>query len=269
MVISAQRSALADSVVGAALLAGSANVIMQLARPPVGYGVLESRVESGNIFRHPMKRTRTTLTYLAVAVLGTDEERLAYRRAVDKVHAQVRSTESSPVAYNAFDQDLQLWVAACLYRGVEDTAGVFLRGDPKRFYPDSAVLGTTLQVRREQWPADREAFERYWTSALDEVHIDDTMRRYLTDLAELRFLPRFLSILLGRFNRFVTTGFLPPEFREQMRLPWSERRQHRFDVLMAAIAAVAQRLPGPLRRFPFNFYLYDLRKRLRTGRHLV
>ena len=121
-------------------------------------------------------------------MLGTDEERLAYRRAVDKVHAQVRSTESSPVAYNAFDQDLQLWVAACLYRGVEDTAGVFLRGDPKRFYPDSAVLGTTLQVRREQWPADREAFERYWTFALDEVHIDDTMRRYLTDLAELRSL---------------------------------------------------------------------------------
>ena len=67
----------------------------------------------------------------------------------------------------------------------------------------------------------------------------------------------------------MTTGFLPPEFRTQMRLPWSERRQRRFDVLMAAIAAVAQRLPGLLRRFPFNFYLYDLRKRLRTGRPLV
>ena len=37
----------ADGLVGAALLAGPANVIMQLARPGVGYGVVESRVESG------------------------------------------------------------------------------------------------------------------------------------------------------------------------------------------------------------------------------
>jgi uncharacterized protein (DUF2236 family) len=265
----ARQPKLADSAVGAALLAGSANVIMQLARPPVGYGVVESRVESGNLFHHPMKRTRTTLTYLSVAFFGTDEERLAYRRAVDQVHARVRSTESSPVAYNAFDPDLQLWVAACLYRGVEDTTRVFLGGDPARFYPESAVLGTTLQVRPEQWPADRDSFERYWKSALDDVRIDDTIRRYLMNIVDLKFLPRIFSVLFGRFQRFVTTGFLPPEFRDQMRLAWSARRQRRFDALMAAIGAVSRRLPGPLRRFPFNFYLYDFRLRLRTGRPLI
>ena len=52
---------------GVALLAGPANVIMQLARPGVGYGVKESRVESGRVDRHPIKRARTTFTYLAVA----------------------------------------------------------------------------------------------------------------------------------------------------------------------------------------------------------
>lgn len=66
----------------------------------------------GRLFSHPVKRTRTTVTYLAVAVLGTDDERKAYRRAVNKQRAQVRSTESSPVRYNAFDPGLQLWVAA-------------------------------------------------------------------------------------------------------------------------------------------------------------
>ena len=40
---------------------------MQLARPGAGYGVMESRVESGRADRHPIKRARTTLTYLAVA----------------------------------------------------------------------------------------------------------------------------------------------------------------------------------------------------------
>lgn len=35
-----------DSLMGVALLAGPANVIMELAMPGVGYGVLESRVEA-------------------------------------------------------------------------------------------------------------------------------------------------------------------------------------------------------------------------------
>ena len=96
------------AMVGAGLMGGTANIIMQLARPGVGYGVVESTVDSGRLFLHPVKRTRTTLTYLAVAAIGTDEERRLYRRAVDRSHAKVRSTEASPVPYNAFDQELQL-----------------------------------------------------------------------------------------------------------------------------------------------------------------
>ncbi|MGI8678255.1 MAG: oxygenase MpaB family protein [Jatrophihabitans sp.] len=57
-------------------LAGSANVIMQLALAPVGYGVVESAVESGQATRHPVKRARTTFTYLAVAMLGNDDARV-------------------------------------------------------------------------------------------------------------------------------------------------------------------------------------------------
>ena len=51
-----------DTLMGMALLLGPANVIMQLARPGVGYGVMESRVESGRIDLHPIKRARTTFT---------------------------------------------------------------------------------------------------------------------------------------------------------------------------------------------------------------
>ncbi len=45
------------------------------------------------------------------------EERAFYRRQVNRSHALVRSAADSPVRYNAFDPRLQLWVAACLYRG--------------------------------------------------------------------------------------------------------------------------------------------------------
>jgi uncharacterized protein (DUF2236 family) len=108
--------------------AGAANVIMQLSWPEVGYGVVESKVDSGNLFKHPWKRARTTFQYLAVAVFGNDEDRAAYREAVDAAHRQVRSTSASPVSYNAFDRDLQMWVAACLSVGLEDTYQL-LRGE--------------------------------------------------------------------------------------------------------------------------------------------
>lgn len=92
----------------------AANVIMQMSWPEVGYGVAESRVESGSLVHHPWKRLRTTAQYLTVAILGTDEEKNAYREAVNVAHRQVRSTDDSPVKYNAFNRELQLWVAACL-----------------------------------------------------------------------------------------------------------------------------------------------------------
>ncbi|WP_020670810.1 oxygenase MpaB family protein [Amycolatopsis nigrescens] len=268
-----QEAVLDEAMVGAALLAGGANVIMQLARPGVGYGVAESRVHSGSLFRHPVKRTRTTLTYLAVATMGTDEEKKQYRLGVNKAHAQVYSRESSPVQYNAFDRDLQLWVAACLYRGVEDTFTAFV-GPPDQetvdtLYRASATLGTTLQVPPERWPADRDAFEKYWNDALAEVSIDDAIRRYLYDLTMLRFLPRFLSVPLGPFNRFVTTGFLPPRFRAEMRLDWSPRQQRRFDRLTKVIAKLVQWQPRVLRQFPYNLCMWDLRRRIKAGRPLV
>jgi len=121
-----QPSCADNPMMGVALLAGPANVIMQLARPGVGYGVLESRVESGRVDLHPIKRARTTFTYLVVATQGSDEQKAAFREAVDSAHRQVRSTADSPVKYNAFDRDLQLWVGACLYKGNVDVHRIFL-----------------------------------------------------------------------------------------------------------------------------------------------
>jgi uncharacterized protein (DUF2236 family) len=264
---------LQDTLTGPGLLAGAANVIMQLSWPEVGYGVVESRVDSGNLFRHPVKRTRTTLTYLAVAVLGDDTDRAAYRRAVNTSHAQVRSGPSSPVAYNAFDQELQLWVAACLYRGLEDVQRLFGERlepeDAERLYRESAVLGTTLQVRPERWPADRDAFERYWLDGLERVAIDDTVREHLTAVMTMKWLPAVISRPLGPFNRFVTTGFLPPRFREQMHLSWSPARQRRFERCAHVLGAAVRRLPGWAQAFPYNVLLWDLRRRIRAGRPLV
>ncbi|WP_163504960.1 oxygenase MpaB family protein [Fodinicola acaciae] len=263
-----------DLVIGLAVIGGGANVIMQLSWPGVGYGVYESKVDSGSLFRHPVKRTRTTLSYLAVAMLGTPAERRAYRLAVNKSHAQVRSSPSSPVKYNAFDPELQLWVAACLWKGFEDSYRYFgsrplTDAEWDHLYREAAVLGTTLQVPEDRWPADRAAFEAYWRDGVARISIDDTVRGYLRDLASLRFLPWIVGAPLAPMNRFFTTGFLPPEFRDQMRLPWTDRDQRLFDRTLAAMAAAVRLMPRPVRIFPMNAYMWDVRRRIRAGKPLV
>jgi uncharacterized protein (DUF2236 family) len=264
-------------MLGVGLLAGAANVIMQLSRPGVGYGVVESRVESGRIDRHPIKRARTTFTYLAVSANGTPEQQAAYRRAVNGAHAQVYSTEESPVSYNAFDPELQMWVGACMYKGVVDIYKIFVgeiddRG-AEQLFEEGIALGTMLQVPREMWPADQAAFDRYWEESMAEVHIDDEVRDFLWPIAAGRVrgakLPASVQRKLDDFNLLITGGFLPQRFRDEMALDWDDEKQRRFDRLMKRIRFVNDLLPTVIRQFPFNWMLKDLDWRIRTGRPLV
>lgn len=263
----------ADLLNPAAVLAPAANVIMQLSSPGVGYGVLESPVDSGNVYKHPFKRARTTGTYLAAATIGTAADRRLIRSAVDGVHARVRSGASSPVAYNAFDPKLQLWVAACLYRYYVDQHEFLYGPLPEdaadAVYDDARRLATTLQVRDEMWPADRAAFDEYWTRSLDDLHIDPPVRRHLRGVAEMAFLPWPVRAVAGPFNLFATAGFLPPEFRSMMRLRWSAAQQRRFEWLLAALRLADRVIPQRLWLDGYRLYLWDMRVRARLGRHIV
>lgn len=266
-----------DGLMGVALLAGAANVIMQLGRPGVGYGVMESRVESGRVDRHPIKRARTTFTYLAVATKGTDKQKAAFRRAVNGAHAQVYSLDESPVSYNAFDKDLQLWVGACLYKGGVDIYRLFVgemdEQTAERHYQEGVALGTTLQVPEDMWPKDRAAFDEYWQESLDKVHIDDAVREYLWPIAAGRVrgvkLPGTVQRAMDSFNLLITAGFLPQRFRDEMQLDWDAAKQRRFDRVIGVLRTVNNLLPRFIRQFPFNVLLKDVDRRIRTGRPLV
>lgn len=269
---------MADGLFGISLMAGSANVIMQLARPGVGYGVLESKVDSGRADLHPIKRARTTIGYLAVVAMGTEAERQAFKKAVDGSHRQVRSTKDSPVKYSGFDPELQLWVAACLYKGSVDLYRMFY-GEmddeaAEQHYQEAKIFGTALQMKDDMWPADREAFDKYWQDQLNtNIHIDGPVREYLHRIAAARMrgltLPGPLHKLVEGPMLFITTGFLPQRFRDEMQLPWDAKKQRQFDALIAALRVANNVTPGPLRRFPFNALMADMRWRMRTGRPLV
>jgi uncharacterized protein (DUF2236 family) len=258
---------------GLGLAPAGANVVMQLSRLPVGHGVAESRVESGALTRHPLKRTRTTLGYIAASLLGDDEMREYVRREVNRQHREVHSGEGDAVSYNAFDPELQLWVAACMYRGALD-ATTLREGAPSpetvaEIYRHCSRFATTLQVGSEMWPDSPADFETYWKDALTLVSMDETTRDYLRGFVRLTFLPRALSIWLGPLHEFITAGFLPETFRSELGLVWDDRRQRRFEAICRAGVATHRVLPRVAREFPFNLVWWDTQRRFRRGRSFV
>ncbi|OBA93232.1 hypothetical protein A5662_20230 [Mycobacteriaceae bacterium 1482268.1] len=251
----------------------AANVVMQLGRPGVGYGVVESKVDSGSILKHPWKRLRTTSQYLAVAVFGNERDRAAFRAAVDVAHRQVVSTVDSPVRYNAFDRDLQMWVAACLFVGLEDTYKL-LRGEmtpeqAEQFYRSGWPLGTTLQVTEDQWPATRADFDSYWDEACKQVVIDEPVRKYLMELINLRMINPLLGLPFRPLLKFLTVGFLAPVFRDALGVRWGAGRQRLFEWLFLLVAFVNRFLPVFIRQGGSFLVLADVRRRVRAHSSLV
>lgn len=263
----------ADAMDFWAFAGGAANVIMQLSWPEVGYGVAESKVESGSLMKHPWKRARTTFQYLAVAILGTEKDRTAYREAVDGAHRQVKSEPGSPVRYNAFTRDLQMWVAACLFVGLEDTYqllhGPMTDEQAEGFYRSSFTLGTTLQVTTNQWPATRADFDDFWNTACQRVAMDDVVRSYLTDLLDLRMVAFPLRWIYGPLLHFLTVGFLAPVFRDAMGVQWTATDQRRFQNLFLFVAFVNMFLPRSIRQGGSVFLLRLLRRRIKRHKPLI
>lgn len=262
-----------DLLTPATVSLAGANIIMQLAQLPVGRGVAESTVDSGNLYSHPIKRARTTFGYVMIAVFGTDEERAALAHAVTEVHRQVRSRPGDPVRYTALDPKLQLWVAACIYRGFEDGYAVLYGPPPPELfdltYRHGARLATMLQVPDSMWPPDRAAFAAYWAEAESSIEMDEVTRAYLYDFAGLGFLPWPVPKLFGWYHRAVTAGFLPAAFRRELGLAWSRREQRAFALNRRVLRIANALTPRPLRALPFDLYLWDMRRRIRNDRRIL
>jgi uncharacterized protein (DUF2236 family) len=258
---------------GLMLAPASANVVMQLSRRGVGRAVAESKVAGGSLMRRPLKRTRTTLAYIWVALYGSDDDRSEMGRNVDAQHRHVRSCPDDDVTYDAYDADLQLWVAACMYVGSMQGYET-LYGRPSDVVAEELLaqcgrFATTLQVPANRWPRDSAAFDEYWSSGEALVQMDEVTGAYLHDFVDLRFLPRPVALVLRPLNRLITGGYLGPVFRDALGMSWSTAEQRRFDRLRLVIKWLNRVLPSPLAQFPWNLVRYDTRRRLARRLPLV
>lgn len=255
---------LADFVGEAALLLGAGSAVMnQLALVGVGRGV----AEHSDTLDRPLDRLRTTLTYVFVMTLGTEEERRVVARMVNKAHRVVRGD-----GYTAYDPHLQLWVAATLARSgeqiYEKTFGPMDGASRERAYLDARIFGSALQMPEDLWPATRADFEVYWERMQDELAPDPAVRRYAGALLSTRGAPLLMKPSIA-LQDLVTRGNLSPHVREVLGLPWSSRDQRRYDAFWALFRTVYPRVPKALRTVHARLVLRGMRKRLRQNRRVI
>ena len=257
----------AKDIAGEALhLAGGGRaLLLQIAHPAIGRGV----VEHSDFANRIEQRLHATMTFMYASVYATPEEVQFVRRSVNRAHAPVRSDarEGTP-GYNAFDPELQLWVAATLYQTTlmlfERVFGAVPAVDGERLYREFCAQLSVLQLRPESWPPTREDFDRYWSESLHRLSSTEETRAVARQILYPDAVPFWMRALLP-LARLVTVGLLPEVVRDHFELAWNERLQSRFDRWMALTAVVYPLIPRRIRYRPRDFYLGRLRRMVRES----
>ncbi|MBG0562434.1 oxygenase MpaB family protein [Actinoplanes aureus] len=245
---------------GLLLTGGGRATLLQIAHPGVAQGVHDH----SSFAARPLDRLRTTMSYVYGVLYGTREEAGAVSRAVSAMHARVIGP-----GYTANDPDLQVWVNATLFDTAmllyERVFGPLAPAEADACYRQYSVLATAIGCPESAWPADRDAFTRYWNRMTATVEVNDTARRIANTLLWPEGLPVALRPAVP-INRFVTIGLLPEPIRDGYGYPWSPRRQQLLDRVLSGTATVYPRLPARVRHAPKDLYLRDFRKRLARRR---
>jgi len=241
---------------GILLVGGGRAILLQIAVPAIGHGV----ANHSDFTSDPLRRLHGTLSYVYALANGTEADRAAVRRAVNRAHGPVRG--SGQPAYNAMDPALQLWVAATLYETAiamhERVFGALDDESADEIYREYAVLGTALQMPPELWPADRAAFRSYWDAQVAALSVDAATAGVQKELFYPSAVPFGIRLIMP-LVRFVTVGLLPASVRELYGLPWTAAQERRFGRTMRVVAAVYRTLPRGIRQYPQRHYLARIR----------
>lgn len=247
------------------LLTLPAALTMQVAHPAVSAGVDEY-----SVFRtDPWGRAERSVASVQLWVYG-DEEAVEEGRRLRRLHRGIQGVDAHGREYHALTSANYAWVHATGFPVFQHSRR-YLGGRPytpdeeRQLYAEWLQVGRILGIQDRDMPQTVEEFWPYFRRMLSE-EVEKTL--VVEELISLgREVPppdrgpRLVRLLLtllwpvlrpafARFQRFVTIGFMPPDAREAIGLPWSRRQERRLVRLGRLVGAVVPRLPERLRFLP-------------------
>lgn len=237
------------------LLAGGRALLMQLAHPKVAAGVAEhSRFQED-----PFGRLYRTMNTMWSIVFDRRSEAGGALERVENIHKRVHGivsdgeTLQAGTRYDAFDQELLLWVHATLIDSALVAYDRFVAPLPKRerdaYYDDSRKLACLFGIAETIIPSGLTEFDQYMQYMLnrDMIAVGSTARNLARDVLYAR---PWLFKPAGPLFRFVTAALLPEKLRNDYGLRWSKRNAIMFSAVAAVVRAIRPLVPAPLRIVP-------------------
>ncbi len=249
------------------LLGGQRALLMQVAHPLVGQGVLDH----SSVRKDPLKRLKRTLQLTQTLIFGTKEEVLASAEKINRVHKAVKGNLNSPVgtytageAYHAINNDLLIWVWATLIDTAVTVYETFIsplsNTEKEQYYQESKMLLPLLGADKQKAPKNFEELTQYINNMYKngKIAVNNEVKQEITpylllkkpDHIKLPLLP--VSYMIEK----ITTGLLPQELREQYGLSWTTRDQKLFNFLATGSRKVyrsraSKLIPNILRFSPY------------------
>lgn len=192
---------------GVLLAGGLRALLLQLAHPAVGHGVARHSAFETD----PLGRLRGTLSYIYVVAAGEEDLVRRVARSVGVEHRPVVSTSDAPVAYDARDPELQLWVAATIHdtaiRIVEAVWGPLPPALADELLERNGRLATVLGLPAGEWPRTRAEFDAALAAA-PPLGFDGTTVPVVRALLQARAVPRWIRLIMPMYAR-ATLSSLP------------------------------------------------------------
>lgn len=247
-----------------ALLLLPAALILQVAHPAVGAGVDEY-----SVFRtDPWGRGARSLASVQLWVYGGDEA-VAEGRRLRRLHREIRGTDALGRPYRALAPDTYAWVHATGFpvyqHGLRLLSRPLTQQQERQLYGEWRQVGRVLGLREHDLPRTVEEFWPAFHRVLaEEIGPNQVVHDLLSvDLPvpppdrgprllrlTLRALWPLLLPPLLRLRRFLTVGYLPPEARAALGLPWSDRQERRLRWFSTVLRLLVPALPERLRYLP-------------------
>lgn len=242
-----------------ATLLGPSVLVLQVAHPTVGAGVLEH----SDYKNDPWGRLVRTFLSLSTLIYGGPSAAKAEADRLREMHRTFRGVDVKGRRYHALNPEAYAWVHATLVKGAVDAHEMFGRPLPSQllteYYRELRQVGRLLGLPERHLPPDWPSFLAYYEDKVAERleenrAVWDVINSVREPAKPTRLLPDLLwrpfALLAGRNAYLVTVGTLPIQVRERLGLPWTsmeQRRLRRYAVLVRCLMAA---VPPPLRCAP-------------------
>ncbi len=221
-------------------LIGPRPAVLQNMLAELGQGVLDHSV----FFSDTAARVKRSLPPIFMTVYGSEDDNRGTQ--VRDFHKEIKGDMPDGKRYHALDPETYYWAHATFVEQVLYFADTFVKrltdAEREQIYLESKTWYRRYGVSDRPMPDTYADFVQYWDRMMNEILVAHKTAQYGVGYVTKGFPrpkgvhPLAWKVIAPVFNplaAFLTTGGMPPQARDMLNLPWSDRKEKAYQAFAA------------------------------------